>query len=192
MINQKQVKGRTSAEALTSTQGPLGVEDVPPEGDGLGHHLLVKSHSFGVVQGVAHQRGAKDVLHGLAQVGLVAHQRQGGVDVGPAHLPEEEALEVGHSAARPCENMGASSHQALGRVHHSVLEGSGRNLVQGDDGVPALQLPSLQQLLPRHLRGEESRYGRTHAWAQRRRSLDAPRCPPRCYRGVPRPPPPEL
>lgn len=46
---QEASNGRTSADALTSTQGALGIKDVPPKSDSLGHHLLVKSHSFGVV-----------------------------------------------------------------------------------------------------------------------------------------------
>jgi len=66
---------------LTSAQSPLGVEDVPSESDGLGHHLLIESHFFGVVEGVAHQRGAEDVLHGRTQVRLIAHQGQSCMDV---------------------------------------------------------------------------------------------------------------
>lgn len=71
----------TSCDVLTSTQGSLGIKYVPAKRDGLGHHLLVKSHFLGVVQGVAHHGGAEDVLHGLPQVRLVAHQGQGRVDV---------------------------------------------------------------------------------------------------------------
>lgn len=67
--------------ALTSTQGALRVKDVPSQGDSLGHHLPIKGHFLGVIQGVAHQRGAKHILHGLAQISFVAHQRQSCVHV---------------------------------------------------------------------------------------------------------------
>lgn len=75
--------------ALTSAQSSLRVEDVASQSDRLGHHLPVEGHSLGVVQGVAHQRGAEHVLHGLPQVGLVAHQGQGCVDVVGPDLTEE-------------------------------------------------------------------------------------------------------
>lgn len=74
---------------LTATQSSLWVEDVPSKSDSLGHHLLIKSHFFGVVQGVTHQCGAKDVLHGLTQVRFVAHQGQSCVDVVLSNLTEE-------------------------------------------------------------------------------------------------------
>lgn len=74
---------------LTSTQGSLWVEDVPSQSHSLGHHLPIKGHFFGIVQGVAHQCGAKDVLHGLTQVSFVAHQRQSCVDVVLSNLQVE-------------------------------------------------------------------------------------------------------
>lgn len=43
------------------------------------------------------------------------------------------------------------SHQTLGGADHSVAECLGRDLVQGDDGVPPLQLSLLQQFLTSHL-----------------------------------------
>lgn len=75
------VMSNNAADVLTSTQGSLWIKDVPPKCDSLGHYLLVKSHFFGIVQGVAHHCGAKDVLHGLPQVGFIAHQGQSCVDV---------------------------------------------------------------------------------------------------------------
>lgn len=74
---------------LTSTQSSLWVEDVPSKSDSLGHHLPIKSHFFSVVQGVTHQCGAKDVLHGLTQVSFIAHQGQSCVDVVRSNLTEE-------------------------------------------------------------------------------------------------------
>lgn len=43
------------------------------------------------------------------------------------------------------------SHQALGGVDHSVVKRLGRDLVQGNDGVPPLQLSLLQQFFTSHL-----------------------------------------
>lgn len=74
---------------LTSTQSSLGVKDVSSQSDSLGHHLLIKSHFFCIVQGVAHQCGAKHILHGLPQVRFVAHQGQSCVDVVLSNLTEE-------------------------------------------------------------------------------------------------------
>ena len=68
-------------DVLTSTQGSLGIKYVPAQCDSLGHYMLVKSHFFGVVQGVAHHCGAKDVLHRLPQVRLIAHQGKSCVDI---------------------------------------------------------------------------------------------------------------
>lgn len=72
---------------LTSTQSSLWIKDVPSKSDRLGHYLLVKSHFFGIVQGVAHKRGAKDVLHGLTQVRFITHQGQSCVDIVFSNLP---------------------------------------------------------------------------------------------------------
>lgn len=68
-------------DVLTSTQGSLWIKYVPAKRDSLGHHVLVKSHFLGIVQGVAHHRGAKDVLHRLSQVRFIADQGQSCVDV---------------------------------------------------------------------------------------------------------------
>lgn len=68
-------------DVLTSTQGSLWIKYVPAKCDSLGHHMLVKSHFFGIVQGVAHHRGAKDVLHRLPQIRFIAHKGQSCVDV---------------------------------------------------------------------------------------------------------------
>lgn len=79
----------TAKHVLTSTESSLWVEDVPSKSHSLGHHLPIKSHFFGIVQGVAHQCGAEDVLHGLTQVRFVPHQGQGCVDVVRSNLKEE-------------------------------------------------------------------------------------------------------
>lgn len=76
-------------QVLTSTQSSLWVEDVSSKSDSLGHHLFIKSHFFGVVQGVTHQCGAKDVLHGLTQVRFIAYQGQSCVDIILSNLPGE-------------------------------------------------------------------------------------------------------
>lgn len=74
---------------LTSTQSSLWVKDVPSQGDSLGHHLPIKSHSLGIVQCVTHQRGAKDVLHGLTKVRFISYQGQSSVDVIVSNLTTE-------------------------------------------------------------------------------------------------------
>lgn len=74
---------------LTSTQSSLWVKDVSSKSDSLGHHLFIKSHFFGIVQGVTHHRGAKDILHGLTQVRFIAHQGQSCVDIILSNLTEE-------------------------------------------------------------------------------------------------------
>lgn len=43
------------------------------------------------------------------------------------------------------------SHQALGSADDSIAECLGRDLVQGNDGVPPLQLALLQQLFTSYL-----------------------------------------
>lgn len=42
-------------------------------------------------------------------------------------------------------------HQALGSADHSIVECLGRDLVQGNDGVPPLQLSLLQQFFTSYL-----------------------------------------
>lgn len=44
-----------------------------------------------------------------------------------------------------------TSHQALGAVDYVDIQGFGRDFVQGNDGVSALQLSLLQQLFTSHL-----------------------------------------
>lgn len=90
---------------LTSTQSSLGVEDVPSKSDGLGHHLLIKCHFFGVVQSVTHQCRAKDVLHGFTQVRFIAHQGQSCVDVFLSNLTKEEGKRERGEEKRRCENV---------------------------------------------------------------------------------------
>ena len=50
------------------------------------------------------------------------------------------------------ESVCKKTDQLLGSLDSCVVDGPGGDLVEGDDGVAALQLPLLQQLLARHLR----------------------------------------
>lgn len=45
-------------------------------------------------------------------------------------------------------------YQILCSFDHFVIKCPGRDLVQGNDGVPSLQLALLQQFFTRHLRDE--------------------------------------
>lgn len=80
-LMSKTIIKTASVDVLTSTQGSLWIKYVPTKGNGLGHYMLVKSHFFGIVQGVAHHCGAKDILHRLTQVRFIAYQGQSCVDI---------------------------------------------------------------------------------------------------------------
>lgn len=129
-------------DVLTATQGSLWVKYVPAKCDSLGHHTLVKSHFFGIVQGVADHCGAKDILHRLPQVRFIAHQGQSRVDVVLSNLTgggkrqrkrRGQGYVVFHDVIEHCilskiDNH-LFSHQTLGHVHHFVVKNSRRNLV---------------------------------------------------------------
>lgn len=130
-------------DVLTSTQGSLWIKYVPAKCDSLGHHMLVKSYFFGIVQGVAHHRGAKDIFHRLPQVRFIAHQGQSCVDIVLSNLrggkrqnnklKEEEKnmfyFTMWLNTVFSKKDNSLFSHQTLGRVHYFVIKNSRRNLV---------------------------------------------------------------
>lgn len=87
-------KNTAVLDDLTSAQGSLWIKDVSTKCDSLGHYMLVKSNFFGIVEGVAHHRGAEDILHGLPQVWFIAYQGQSCVNIVLSDLTGGEKKQV--------------------------------------------------------------------------------------------------
>lgn len=74
----------------TSTESSLRIKDISSQGHRLCHDAFVKGHFLGVVQAITDQCGAKHILHGFLELGLIAHQGQSRVDVASPNLGNSE------------------------------------------------------------------------------------------------------